>query len=266
MAIKVVVTGACGKMGQEVVRTIRGQADMELGGALEKELHVGSDIGRIAAGEDYGVMVSNNLDSILKDGGIGCLVDFTRGSESPDLIRTALSHRVPAVVGTTGIKSEELEEIGKLAEEVKIPVLVVPNFCIGAVLMMKFAIMASKYFNHAEIIELHHDKKLDAPSGTALRTAELMAGSGQAFLPCQVSQEKIDHVRGGVHQGIHLHSVRLPGLLAHQEVIFGSEGEVLTLRHDSMARASFMPGVMYAIRNIQRVSGLAVGLEEIMEL
>jgi 4-hydroxy-tetrahydrodipicolinate reductase len=253
-------------MGQEVVRTIKGQPDMELAGAIEKECHIGTDIGEIVANENYGVTISNDLEAVLTNGPIDCLVDFTRGSDSPGLIKAALRLKVPVVVGTTGIKPDEIEAIGKLARKENTPVLVVPNFSIGAVLMMKFAVMASKYYDHAEIIELHHDRKLDAPSGTALRTAELMAGSGQSFQACHVSQEKVNHVRGGEHKGIHLHSVRLPGLLAHQEVLFGGEGEVFTLRHDSMSRVSFMPGVMYAVRNISKVSGLAVGLEEIMEI
>ncbi|MDQ7822428.1 MAG: 4-hydroxy-tetrahydrodipicolinate reductase [Candidatus Eremiobacteraeota bacterium] len=264
--MKVAVTGAGGRMGQETVRWILKQQDMELVGAIEKGHLPGTDIGKVVSGEECGIIVSHDLRSMLQKEKPECLVDFTNGSEAPSNVLVAISHGVPSVVGTTGIKESDMEEMKRNAESSGIPVLVAPNFSMGAVLMMQFALMASRYFHHAEILELHHDRKVDAPSGTALRTAQMMADSGHEFFPCRASDEKLQGVRGGEHRGIAIHSVRLPGLLAHQEVIFGGEGEVLTIRHDSMARSSFMPGVMLAIRRIRTLSGLTVGLEHLLEL
>jgi 4-hydroxy-tetrahydrodipicolinate reductase len=265
MALKVIVTGACGKMGQEVVRTVVKQADMKLVGAIEKEISIGIDIGKITSAQDLGVAVTSDLKGVIEREKPDCLVDFTRGSEAPGTIMTALAFHLPCVVGTTGIRDQDIEEIGRKSLETGTPVLMAPNFSLGAVLMMKFAVIAARYYDYAEIIELHHEKKLDAPSGTALRTAQLMTELDKSFHSVPVAAEKLEHVRGGELKGIRIHSVRLPGLLAHQEVMLGGEGEMLTLRHDSTARSSFMPGVMMAIRKIDTVRGLAIGLENIME-
>ena len=266
MQSRVVVTGACGRMGQEVIRWIFRQSDMELVGAIEKAVSIGNDIGKLVANEEAGILVTSDLASVLDKEKPHCLVDFTRGSEAPSTISDALIRRIPVVTGTTGIKEEALQEIRKKSEEYETPVLIAPNFSLGAVLMMKYATLAAKYYDHAEIIELHHDRKADAPSGTALRTAQLMTQEKDSFQSCEISEEKIAHVRGGCQKGIHLHSIRLPGLLAHQEVIFGGEGEILTIRHDSTARSCFMPGVMLAIRKIKTLQGLVIGLENIMDI
>ncbi len=265
MAIRVVVTGACGKMGQEVVRSISRESDIELVGAVDMGSHVGTDIGQLSGIEEIGVAVSHDLSAVLEHERPDCLVDFTKGHVAPENILRALSHHVAAVVGTTGISDDALKAIRKKSEETETPVLIAPNFSLGAVLLMKFATIASQYFKHAEIIELHHDKKADAPSGTAIRTADLMTGNDRQFISPDTTDEKIAHVRGGVHKSVHIHSVRLPGLLAHQEVLFGGEGEFLTIRHDSTARSCFMPGLMLAIRKIGTRQGLMIGLENLME-
>jgi len=265
MAIRVVVTGACGRMGQEVVRSIAAQDDMELVGAVDKGGHTGKDIGHVSGIDELGVSVSLDLAAVLERERPACLVDFTKGHVAPENVLCALSHHVSAIVGTTGISEEAMKAIAKKSEETETPVLIAPNFSVGAVLLMKFAANASQYFNHAEIIELHHDKKADAPSGTAIRTAELMTGDGRQFISPAAADEKVAHVRGGVHKSVHIHSVRLPGMLAHQEVLFGGEGEFLTIRHDSTSRTCFMPGVMLAIRKIGARQGVIVGLENLME-
>lgn len=265
MQLRVVVSGACGRMGQEVVRTILRQQDMELVGAIEKEVSIGSDIGKIVSHEEAGVIVSSDLVSVMEKEKPDCLVDFTRGSEAPGILRQALSHRVPCVTGTTGLGEGALEELRKMTLQYETPLFIAPNFSLGAVLMMRFSQVAAKFFDHAEIIELHHDKKADAPSGTALRTAQMMGSAKGTFKACEIKDEKLLHVRGGDREGIHIHSIRLPGMLAHQEVIFGGEGELLTIRHDSTARSSFMPGVMLAVRKIRTLQGLVTGLENIME-
>lgn len=265
MAIRVVVTGACGKMGQEVVRSITRQDDIELVGAVDRGSGMGADIGHISGIEEIGVVVSQDLSAVLEKERPDCIVDFTKGHVAPENIMCALSHHVAVIVGTTGISDDAVTAIRKKSEETDTPVLIAPNFSLGAVLLMKFSTMASQYFRHAEIIELHHDRKADAPSGTAIRTADLMTGNDRQFISPETTDEKVAHVRGGVHKTVHIHSVRLPGLLAHQEVLFGSEGEFLTIRHDSTARSCFMPGVMLAIRKIGAGQGVIIGLENLME-
>jgi 4-hydroxy-tetrahydrodipicolinate reductase len=180
-------------------------------------------------------------------------------------IRLALESKTACVVGTTGVGAGELNEIARLCEKHETPAFIAPNFAIGAVLMMEFSARAARFFPRAEIIELHHDKKLDAPSGTALLTARKMVeAEGCALQPESASEEKPP--RGQLFgDKVHIHSVRLPGLVAHQEVVFGGLGQTLTLRHDSMSRESFMPGVLLAIRRVQSLKGLTLGLENLLE-
>lgn len=265
MKIRVVIIGACGRMGQEVVRAVLAQEDMLLAGAVEKGKYIGEDIGEIVEKKKCGVYVTENLERLLAEAQPSVCVDFTTGAEAGANIEVCLQHRIPAVVGTTGIPAQVLDRIGQLSRIEKTPVFVAPNFSLGTVLMMKFATEASRYFSTAEILEMHHDKKLDAPSGTAIRTAELMLKSRDQFISPGLCSEKLSHVRGGEMGGVRIHSVRLPGLLAHQEVIFGGDGEILTIRHDSTARTSFMPGVMLAIRKIRSLEGLIIGLENLLD-
>jgi 4-hydroxy-tetrahydrodipicolinate reductase len=252
--IAVAVAGAHGRMGQEACQAVLAQADMRLVGALDPS-GVGGDAGR-------GVSVTDHLEEALRDAQV--MVDFTRGDVAPANVLGALSRKVACVVGTTGISSDDLRRIEAASAEHGRAVLVAPNFALGAVLMMRFAQEAAKYYEWAEIIELHHENKIDAPSGTALRTADMMAESRPSFKAVAGETEKLGGARGAQRGGVHLHSVRLPGLVAHQEVILGASGETLTIRHDSMHRASFMPGVMLAIRRILDRQGLIVGLEHLM--
>jgi 4-hydroxy-tetrahydrodipicolinate reductase len=194
-------------------------------------------------------------------------VDFTRPDVVMDNVRWAIEHAMHIVVGTTGLGPEHFAEIERLLEDEgrESNVVVAPNFAIGAVLLQRFAVMAARVFPAAEIIELHHEGKLDAPSGTALATAERMAKArGEAWEG--PAAESIEGVRGGDVQGIRIHAVRLPGLVAHQEVIFGGVGQTLTIRHDSMQRVSFMPGVILAIKEVIRRPGLTIGLEPLLGL
>jgi len=261
--IKVMVSGAAGKMGAAVIKAVLTQEDMTLVSALDHQ-NLGQDAGLFAGLPACGIIISGEIEPECLRAEPQVLVDFTNGSAAPAIIKAALAHNCAAVVGSSGISREELEEIGRISQKQETPVLLAPNFSIGANLLMEFARKASRYFNSADIIELHHEKKLDAPSGTALHTAEMMAQAGTGFSPHPGSSIKLEGVRGGEFQGIHIHSVRLPGLLAHQEVIFGGTGEVLTLRHDSMDRASFMPGVLLSIRKIRQLKGLHIGLDNIL--
>ena len=190
------------------------------------------------------------LENALGAGGIDVVVDFTTPDAVLENIMTCLRHRVPVVVGTTGLTAADLAEIEEeSAARGGVPVLVAPNFAMGAVLMMQFARQAAEHFRACEIVELHHDRKLDAPSGTS-----------------RLTRLKVDKTwrEAGVEKDIPIHSVRLPGLVAHQEVIFGGLGETLTIRHDSLSRESFMPGVLMAVKRIGSLQGLVVGLENIL--
>jgi len=263
--IKVAVCGACGRMGQEVIKTVNNQQDMELVAAIDVN-NTGKDIGEITGNKPCGVIIENSLKDALLKSKADVVVDFT----SPDIIynsaKIALECGVRPVIGTTGLSDIQVKEIEKLSREKNISALIAPNFTTGAVLMMMFAKTAAKYFDNAEIIELHHNKKKDAPSGTAIKTAQMMAESNSDFASGNVPEiELIKGARGGVAESdIHIHSVRMPGYMASQEVIFGSLGQILTIRHDSVDRACYMPGVVMAIRHVTSNNEFVYGLENIL--
>lgn len=224
--IKVAVAGAAGRMGQTVCDAVGGSDDMELVGRADPSL-------------------DTTLEAVLDDQAPDVVVDFTVPDTVYGNARTCLERGVHSVIGTTGLTDVQLGELAELAAESNANCFIAPNFAIGAVLMMEASKLIAPHMPDCEIIELHHDQKLDAPSGTAKRTAGLIAeAGGRADVP--------------------IHSVRLPGLVAHQEVIFGGLGETLTVRHDSLARESFMPGVLLAVRRVRELDGLVVGLENLL--
>ena len=258
--IKVLVSGASGRMGREVIKAVLKDAELELVGAVDK-MSVDKDIGPLVGSEPLGITIQGELAAGLNTCKPLVVVDFTTPGTVMSNIRTTLAAGVHVVVGTTGLTPENLQEIGDLCVQYKVNALVAPNFAVGALLMMRFAATAAKYFPQVEIIELHHDQKLDAPSGTSIKTAEMiLAGRGEQSHQT-IGEEKIKGVRGGEMDGIHLHSIRLPGLIAHQEVIFGGEGQTLTIRHDSLSRESFMPGVILAVKMVPQKPGLTYGLD-----
>ena len=263
--IRVAVCGAAGRMGREVVRAVAESGDMDVVAAIDRS-EVGRDAGELAGISRLGVHVGNDLRQALSDSGAQVVVDFTVPGSALGNIETALKAGVAAVVGTTGLTPDDMDRVRGWCEETRIPALVAPNFAIGAVLMMQFAEQAAAYLPDAEIIELHHEKKVDSPSGTAVMTAQkiLAARKGEPSPAPGEPVEKIPGARGAETGGIHIHSVRLPGYVAHQEVIFGGVGQTLTIRHDSTDRKSFMPGVLLAIRRIRGLSGLTVGLENLL--
>ncbi|MDD5382763.1 MAG: 4-hydroxy-tetrahydrodipicolinate reductase [Candidatus Margulisbacteria bacterium] len=225
--IKVLVNGAKGKMGSETVKAVLKEGDLEL-------------VGQSDLGDDLGKMIRETKANVV--------VDFTQPAAALKNARTIMDNKAHAVIGTTGLTADNLAELKKLCAKNKVNCIVAPNFAIGAVLMMKFSREAAHYMPQVEIIEFHHDKKLDAPSGTAKKTAEM-----------------IKNERGGIKgKEIPIHSVRLQGLVAHQAVIFGGLGQTLTIRHDSINRESFMPGVIMAIRKVKEVKGLVDGLENLL--
>lgn len=263
--IGVLVTGAYGRMGREVVKAVVAQEDLKLVGAVDKA-GAGKEIGQVCGLGDLGLKIEPNLVAALDGSAAEVMVDFTTPLTVMDNIKAAVEAGVAAVIGTTGLTEENLDEINDLASRSGKGIIVAPNFALGAVLMMRFAQEAAKYFPDVEIIELHHDRKIDAPSGTALKTAEMIT-AGRVAEPGSkpAPLEKINGARGGEYQGTKIHSVRLPGLIAHQEVIFGSQGQTLTIRHDSLDRTSFMPGVILAIRKAKTIKGLIYGLDALID-
>ncbi len=262
--LKVVVLGADGRMGREVVKAVLKEDDLLLVGAIDIRNH-GQDIGTLTVGAPCGVMVAGNLGRVLEETDADVVVDFT----TPDSIRNNLSvvlrHRVNAVVGTTGLSEKDIAEIDRQAVDANVGVVIAPNFALGAILMMKFAAEAARYFPDVEIIELHHDQKLDAPSGTAMKTAQLIKENREFKNQGHPEEhENIPGVRGGKFDGMRIHSIRLPGLVAHQEVIFGGLGQTLRIRHDSINRESFMPGVIMAVRKVVDLKGVTYGLEKLL--
>jgi len=261
--VKVLVTGACGRMGQAVVKAVLEDAELELVAAVD--LVGGKDAGKMVGLQECGVVVTTDLEDTIAKTKPEVMVDFTR----PDVVFAnackALKLGVSPVIGTTGLSTEAKEELRQMAEKNNTPLFIAPNFAIGAVLMMVMAKQAAKYMPHVEIIELHHDNKLDAPSGTAVQTAELIREVRQSMKQGHPEEvEKISGARGAEIDGMHIHSVRLPGYVAHQEVIFGGLGQTLTIRHDSLNRESFMPGVVLACKKVRGLTGMVVGLEHLL--
>lgn len=264
--IRVLVAGACGRMGQEVVRAVMKEEDLQLVGAVDTR-RIGEDIGVITGLGSTGIEVVGDLETAIRTLEPHVMVDFTVPAAVMGNARLAMRHRVRPVIGTTGLGEKDLAELESLCREAGVGCLVAPNFAVGAVLMMHFAKIAARYMPHVEIIELHHDQKLDAPSGTALKTLALIKEVRAAMAQGHPGEEeKIPGCRGGLFDGMRVHSVRLPGLVAHQEVIFGGEGQTLTIRHDSISRTSFMPGVVLAIRRIMERDELIYGLEKLLDL
>lgn len=269
--IPVVVNGAAGKMGREVIKAVAGASDMTLLGAIDHNPEVlDKDAGEIAGCGTLEVPITNQFEPMLamaaQERQLGVMVDFTHPSTVYDSVRSAIAYGVRPIVGTTGMSSEQIQELAEFAEKASTGCLIIPNFSIGMVLLQQAAIQASKYFDHVEIIELHHNQKADAPSGTAVQTAKLLAEMGKTFNPPLVKEEeKLAGARGSLaEEGIRIHSVRLPGLIAHQEVIFGAPGQIYTLRHDTSDRACYMPGVLLAIRQVTQLKSLVYGLEKIL--
>ena len=249
--INIAVCGSNGKMGQEVVKAVNNANDMNLVAQID---------------------VFNGQFSTIKEAKesvkIDVLIDFTQPASIYDNALFCLNNGINIVIGTTGLSDSQIEDLRVLSKDKNVSCLIAPNFSIGAVLLMKFAQMASKYFDNAEIIELHHNQKKDAPSGTAIKTAQLMAevGANKSFTSGNcIEKEILEGSRGGVsYNNIHIHSVRMPGYIASQEVLFGANGQVMSLRHDSMNRECYMAGVLLAVRYVNANKEFIYGLDNIM--
>ena len=262
--IRVLITGAAGRMGREMTKGLLKAKDIEIVGAVDK-VEVGQDIGVLNHLPPVGITIEGDLEKALQQTRPQVMVDFTVPGAAMENAKLALARGVRPVIGTTGFTLKDIDELHHICESRQIGCVVAPNFSLGAVLMMHFSRLAARYFPHVEIIEMHHPQKLDAPSGTALKTAELVAASRTQEPDKPLSQETLAGVRGGVYQGIPIHSVRLPGAVAHQEVIFGAPGQILTLRHDTLSREAFLPGLLLAIREVVELKGLVYGLENLLK-
>jgi len=262
--IRVVVHGALGRVGREVVNATCKDADLKLVGAVDAKADGNTLPLPFGSGT---VPLSRNLDSILTQTDPQVIVDFTVVEASLAMVKLAAKHKVNMVIGTTGFSPDNLEEIDRLAKANGVGAVVASNFALGAVLMIHLAKIAAKYFDNVEIIELHHDQKLDAPSGTAVSTARAISEArGRSFVHPEVQKETVVGARGAELQGVALHSVRLPGLMAHQEVIFGTSGQTLIIRHDTINRECYMPGVVMAVKKVVELKGLTIGLDRLLGL
>ena len=262
--IRVGVMGACGRMGREICRTVVDDPELELVAAFDRK-YQGMEIGALIGRDVKGVLVETDLTKLLDTVQPDVMIDFTVADAMRVNVPQVLKKGIAVVTGTTGLSAEERSEMGKLAEANNTSMYHAANYAIGAVLMMKFAAEAAKYMPHVEVIELHHDKKLDAPSGTAVTTLAKIAENRTAFKQGMADEyEKIEGARGGEYEGMRVHSVRLPGFVASQEVIFGGLGQTLTIRHDSLSRESFMPGIALAAKKVQGWKGLVEDLENIL--
>ena len=244
--MRVGVLGAKGKVGSTMVAAVQAADDLTLSAEVD-------------AGDPMSLFVDNNTDVVI---------DFTHPDVVMDNLKFLIDNRIHAVVGTTGFTAERLGQVREwLAHSADTAVLIAPNFAIGAVLSMRFAAQAARFFESVEVIELHHPHKADAPSGTAVRTAELVAEARKGLPPNpDATVTALPGARGAVVAGIPVHSVRLAGLVAHQEVLLGTQGETLTIRHDSLDRTSFVPGVLLAVRRVRERPGLTIGIEPLLDL
>jgi 4-hydroxy-tetrahydrodipicolinate reductase len=243
MTIRVLVSGALGKMGQETVQ------------ALQQDPRF-SFVGGITRGDDLTMAIQHSHPDVV--------VDFSNAVSVFENCKIILAEKVRPVIGTSGLLPGQIALLQQMAQEEKIGGVIAPNFSLGAILMMKYATEWVKYFPHVEIVEMHHDAKLDAPSGTALRTAQKLAQLRDKEIPNRPEKILVEGARGAVVDDIHIHSVRLPGLVAYQEIIFGGQDETLTVRHNSIHRRSYMPGVLLACDKVMTMSHLIYGLEQII--
>lgn len=261
---KVGVFGAGGRMGRTVCAAVAAEPSLGLVAAVDP-YHAGIDLQQLGV-PDTGLQVAGGPEAFL-NAGVEVAVDFTVLDAARKNLVWCADHDVHAVVGTTGFSGDDLDDLRRRFDASKANAVVAPNFSIGAVLMMRFAELAAPFFDSAEVIELHHDEKVDAPSGTAMLTAARMAAASEEWSPDPTRTMTLEGARGAAGPaGIRVHSLRLRGLVAHQEVLLGTTGQSLSIRHDSYDRSSFMPGVVLAVRSVADRPGLTVGLDALLGL
>lgn len=266
MMIKVAVAGARGRMGTEAVKAIMKTADIEIVSILDYQ-HDGLYLDKEQVNShEVGYPIYTCFAQLVSETSPDVLLDLTTPNAVFKNMTDAIQHGVRPVVGTSGLQMEDINTLTEMAKERQVGGIIAPNFSIGAVLMMKFSAYAARFLDDIEIIELHHNEKVDAPSGTAMKTIEMITDVRKAHVQGHPDEEeKLEGARGADVEGVKIHSVRLPGLLAHQEVLLGGEGELLTLKHDSFNRSSFMGGIIMSIREVMGQKELIYGLENIIE-
>lgn len=261
MRKNIVIAGPRGRMGSEAVQMVLAEPSFNLVACID---HKASSIPSLA---EKAIPVYQNPEECFYAKEVDVLIDLTVAEASYHHILIALQQNIRCVVGTTGFTNEQLEEMKQVAKENKTGIIIAPNFAIGAILMMHFSKIAAKYFPDIEIIEKHHNQKVDAPSGTAIKTAEMIKNVRESKAQGHPDEvEVLKGARGAQDDGIHIHSLRLPGLVAHQEVIFGGEGQTLTIKHDSMNRKSFMEGIKLSVNQVFHFDELVYGLENVLDL
>lgn len=261
--IRVMVNGAGGKMGREVVKAVHNDSELALVGGIDPTKS-GQDIGTVAGIEPLGITMNFSVDEILGDTKPDVIVDFTSPAVIYENAKKMLAAGIHVVIGTTGLTAAQRDELDAIGRKHNANCLVAPNFSLGAVMMIKVSAELAPYFPNVEIIELHHNHKYDAPSGTAILTAKLINDAkmaAQVTADEDLTRESLPGARGAKVDDVTIHSVRLPGYVAHQQVLFGGYDETLTVRHDSLSRLSFMPGVVLACKKIASIPGLTYGLE-----
>lgn len=263
--IKIIIAGPRGRMGREAVALVNSTEQFQLIAVVDHK-NDGMKLSDLEGFPSLDIPIYTDLEKCLQNNPADVLVDLTTPEAGMVHTKTALTYNVRPVVGTTGFSKNDLEELEVICREKQLGCILAPNFAIGAVLMMKFSQMAAKYFEDIEIIEMHHDQKLDAPSGTAVKTAEMISAVREAKKQGHPDEkETITGARGADYDGMHIHSVRLPGLIAHQQVLLGSDGQTLSIRHDSYNRSSFMSGVKVAVETVMNLNSFVYGLENILE-
>lgn len=263
--INIIIAGPRGRMGREAVKLVNSTENFELLAVVDHKFD-GMRLSDLEGFSQIDVPIFTDFEKCLQNHPADVLLDLTTPEFGMYHSTTALKYNVRPVVGTTGFSKENLEELEAICREKDLGCIIAPNFAIGAVLMMKFSQMAAKYFADVEIIEMHHDQKLDAPSGTAVKTAEMISLARTAKKQGHPNEKEVlTGARGADYDGMHIHSVRLPGLIAHQQVLFGSDGQTLSIRHDSYHRGSFMSGVKVAVNTVMKLNTFVYGLENILE-
>jgi len=262
--IRVLLAGACGRMGQELTRALRKAPGILLVAAVDPA-GAGSDLGELVFGRPSGLVIEAEVAPSIHHHRPHVLIDFTRPEAVMGNVRTALARKVAGVVGTTGLSEANVEEVRQLCAQHATPAIIAPNFALGACLMMRFAAQAAQHYQYAQIIEYHHEKKKDAPSGTAVTTAQAMhAARGGDLTAAEAEVLTVAGALGGEIGGIGLHAVRMPGFVAEQEVLLGGDGEVLRIRHSASSRDCFVQGVLLATRRVLEFDGLIYGLEQLL--
>lgn len=268
--IKVVISGINGRMGKASARLISDEDQLELVGAIgrPKASYVGEDAGKLTTGAPTGILVSNLIEDLPTGVKPDVLLDFSLAEAAFETAKKALERGIRPIIGASGLREDKITALNELAQNKRLGAMVVPNFSVGAVLMMEFARQAGAFFENVEIVEMHHPKKVDAPSGTAMHTAAKLALNEKRFNKAEVQEkELLPHARGAhTDSGVRVHSLRLPGLISHQEVIFGAPGELFTIRHDSFNTDCFSKGIKMAILAVMDLDHLVVGLDKVLSL